>query len=258
MGKHFLMYLSIPMAVMLFLGSCGVSKPTNEGDETQIDVPHLPPTYSGAVAPIPTSVAAFRGSSSPIPEKVRSQMRGISMPEGADISFDELAYLTVPYYNYQGQISTGHMVVNVSVAEDVLDIFSELFAIRFPIERMEPIEQYADYIDETFNSLDRASMGQNNTSAFCYRLVSGKQNMSYHAYGLAIDLNPRTNPYCIPSSGYVSPANAYEFADREQDLPGMIHHGDQVYQIFIAHGWEWGGDWNGEKDYQHFQKTSER
>ena len=29
---------------------------------------------------------------------------------------------------------------------------------------------------------------------------------------------------------------------------------DYCYKVFIAHGWKWGGDWNGDKDYQHFYK----
>lgn len=196
-----------------------------------------------------------KGKYEPIPIEIQEKMKGVSMPEGADISFDELAYLTIPHYNFSGEVVYGHMVVNLSLADEVLCIFEELYNIKFPIEKMELIDDFVPYIDDVFDSLDRASMSQNNTSSFCYRVIAGTENISYHAYGKAIDINPKTNPYCVLSTGYVSPANAYEFADRNQDVPGMIKYGDDVYNIFTKYGWEWGGDWDNIKDYQHFQKT---
>ena len=195
-----------------------------------------------------------RGTKQPIPEDIRAEMAGVSMPEGAQITYDELSYLTIPHYDYDGNIAEGHIIVDATLADEVLDIFQELFLMQFPIERMEIIDRFEPYIDETFNNLDRASMSMNNTSAFCYRLINGTDTMSYHARGRAIDINPKINPYYIPASGYVSPANAYEYADRTQDWPGIIRRGDAVYNAFISRGWEWGGDWEGELDYQHFQK----
>ena len=200
------------------------------------------------------NVAETRGSKQPIPQEIRQKMKGISMPEGATVTFDDLSYLTISHYDYNGRIVKGHMVVSVEIADEVLDIFEELLEIKFPIEKMELVDYYTQYIDETFNNLDRASMSQNNTSAFYYRVVNGTNTISNHAYGRAIDINPKINPYYVPATGYVSPANAYQYASRNQDLPGIIRHGDPIYEIFISRGWEWGGDWSGEKDYQHFQK----
>lgn len=195
-----------------------------------------------------------RGTKSEIPEDIRQKMKGISMPEGATITYEQLSYLTVPHYDYNGEIAVGNMVVDADLADEVLDIFADLYEIKFPIERMELIDNFYPLIDGTFNTLDRASMSRNNTSSFCYRVVAGTDRMSYHAYGRAIDINPKINPYCVLSTGYVSPSNAYEYANREKDFPGMVRHGDAVYNIFISRGWEWGGDWNDTKDYQHFEK----
>ena len=36
---------------------------------------------------------------------------------------------------------------------------------------------------------------------------------------------------------------------------GVIHSGDVVVRAFARIGWEWGGDWSGAKDYQHFSAT---
>jgi hypothetical protein len=74
---------------------------------------------------------------------------------------------------------------------------------------------------------------------------------SMHAYGLAIDVNSRQNPY-VAADGYVRNRYARAYRDRAQDLPGMIHAGDVVVRAFAAIEWEWGGDWTGGKDYMHF------
>lgn len=199
-------------------------------------------------------VQPARGTKQPIPEQIRQEMAGVSMPEGAAVAYDDLSYLTIPHYDYSGAVTEGHMIVDAELADEVLDIFEELFLIRFQIEKMEIIDRFQPYINETFDNLDRASMSQNNTSAFCYRVVNGTSTLSYHARGRAIDINPKINPYCIPETGYVSPANAYAYADRSQDWPGIIRRDDAVYHAFVSRGWEWGGDWASEKDYQHFQK----
>jgi len=258
--KNAALYICIG-AISLFCCGCGRQEepipPSGVTDEALENIARQSRENSDTAEeakPTSSNSTETRGKKQSIPPKIREKMKGVSMPEGASVTFDDLSYLTIPHYDYNGNVAEGHMVVAAELADEVLDIFEELYEIKFPIEKMELVDYYTDYIDETFNNLDRASMSQNNTSSFYYRVVNGTQNMSNHAYGRAIDINPKTNPYYIPSSGYVSPANAYEYAPRDQELPGIIRHGDPIYDIFISHGWEWGGDWSGEKDYQHFQK----
>lgn len=199
-----------------------------------------------------------RGVSEPIPEEVRESMKGISMPEDATVGFDDLAYLTIPHYDFSGNIVEGHMVVDKDVAEDVLSIFKELYDIQYPIERMELIDKYDEMQTEEFDSLDRSSMGRNNTSCFCYRVVNGSSNLSNHARGRAIDLNPLINPW-VQGSSY-SPRNAGPYVDREKTFEddvinrATIHANDEVVQIFEKYGWSWGGYWQSQQDYQHFEK----
>lgn len=199
-----------------------------------------------------------RGVSEPIPEDVRESMKGISMPEDATVGFDDLSYLTIPHYDFNGNIVEGHMVVDKDVAEDVLSIFKELYDIQYPIERMELIDKYDELQTEEFDSLDRSSMGRNNTSCFCYRVVNGSSNLSNHARGRAIDLNPLINPW-VQGNSY-SPRNAGPYVDREQTFEddvinrATIHANDEVVQIFEKYGWSWGGYWQSQQDYQHFEK----
>lgn len=203
-----------------------------------------------------------RGSKEDIPDGIRAIMAGISMPEDATVGYDDLSYLSIPYIDFDGKRQMGHMVVDKELADDVLDIFSELYEIGYPIERMDIIDNYNNRQTEELDSLDRASMGNNNTSAFCYRVVSGSDNLSNHAYGRAIDLNPKTNPY-VSTDGSVSPRNAVKYADRSMEnwsdieKKAFIGPDTEVYRIFTEHGWEWGGEIWSYKDYQHFQKPKD-
>ena len=74
------------------------------------------------------------------------------------------------------------------------------------------------------DSSDSNSIDQNNTSAFCYRMVTGGGNLSNHAYGRAIDLNPQQDPYVwYNSSGQASWShqNANAYIDRSCGLIRM-------------------------------------
>lgn len=43
--------------------------------------------------------------------------------------------------------------------------------------------------------------------------------------------------------------------NRNREDVGMIENDSFCVQLFKKHGWEWGGDWSGIKDYQHFEKS---
>lgn len=196
-----------------------------------------------------------RGVSRDVPQDIQDKMIGVSMPESGGISFSKLKYLTVPYYDFKGKVRVGHMIVNEDISEEVLDIFAELFDIRYPIESMELPENFADKITNVLPSVDLASKGNNNTS--CFFDAGGSQ--SKHAQGYAIDLNPKINPW-VGEDGGTSPKNAKKYSDRTQkdwtavEKSAAISRKSKVYRIFTEKGWQWGGDWKGDKDYRHFYK----
>jgi hypothetical protein len=124
----------------------------------------------------------------------------------------------------------------------MVDVFARLFAKRFPVRRMDLIDRYGGD--------DHRSMGHDNTSAFNCRFVNGTNRWSQHAYGKAIDINPRENPYV--SGSYVSPPEGRPYADRGDHRKGMIlRHGPVVGAMSRLIGWEWGGLWPEPTDYQH-------
>lgn len=168
------------------------------------------------------------------------------------VSYDDLRYLSVLYYDFNGEVQTGELICNKGIAQDLVEIFYELYQNEYQIEKIRLIDEY--------QGDDTASMADNNTSCFNYRVVDGTSSLSKHALGCAIDINPFYNPYVVfnrNGSGetYISPAGSEIYADRSDSFPYKIDENDLCYRLFKEHGFVWGGDWNSCKDYQHFQKV---
>jgi hypothetical protein len=107
---------------------------------------------------------------------------------------------------------------------------------------------------DRYGADDHRSMRDDNTSAFNCRFVNGTNRWSMHAYGRAIDINPRENPYV--SGGFVSPPEGRPYADRSDRRKGMLYRrGSVARPMKRIIGWEWAGDWPGARDYQHFSSN---
>ncbi|MBS6195638.1 MAG: M15 family metallopeptidase [Clostridiales bacterium] len=186
-------------------------------------------------------------------DEIYQQINGKSYRENDNIGLDELRYLKVLHYNFEHQIQVGEIIVNVAVAEDVLNIFQELFAAEYEIQSMFLID---NYWTGDGDSTDTASIEENNTSGFNYREITGGGSLSRHAYGCAIDINPQQNPYVWYSGGEKrwTHSNASPYIDRSSGDPHVIVEGDICYSIFEKYGFSWGGNWSDPIDYQHFEK----
>lgn len=182
--------------------------------------------------------------SEPIPVEIRERMKDVSMPQDARIDVADLRYLTLPYYDFNGCIRQGEMVCDKKIASDLLAIFRELFEQQYQFCSIRLIDD--------FDGSDKASMLANNTSCFNYRTKDGSRELSRHALGLAVDVNPMQNPFV--KRGKVYPENAVEYADRNVDFAHKIDMQDACYKAFRKHGFSWGGLWRSAKDYQHFEK----
>ncbi len=150
--------------------------------------------------------------------------------------------VTVTYWGFAGKKHQGQIVVDRRLAGEVKQIFRDLEAAEYPIEKVVPVVKYRWH--------DQSSVDDNNTSGFNYRTIEGpgirSKKLSKHATGRAIDLNPYYNPF-VSASGK-SPRR-YDPAH-----PATLTRTSRAVKIFKKYGWKWGGDWRGAKDYQHFEK----
>lgn len=164
---------------------------------------------------------------------------GIEIPEHVK---SQLTILDVKYIGYDSLRHKGQLVCNRSVAGDLSFIFEKLFRDSFPIDRIIPVVKY--------NWSDSLSMADNNTSCFNYRLVEGGHSLSQHSLGRAVDINPRNNPYFIGGDSLYLPIDGVYDTLR----PGTISPHSNVVRYFRELGWQWGGTWRRQRDYQHFSR----
>ncbi len=189
-------------------------------------------------------MALFKGD---IVKLTQSQKEQILFGENVHhfpLEIDELSLLTLSYFDFNGISQQGEMVIYSELADEVINIFNKLHRARFPIASMQHIHEY--------NHCDRCSMEQNNSYAYCFRTISETDRLSWHSFGVAIDINPMQNP-CITQQE-IMPKSGKKYRNRKSQLPGMISEGGVVHRAFSEAGWEWGGDWQTLKDYHHFQK----
>ncbi|MFG1947359.1 M15 family metallopeptidase [Nonomuraea sp. NPDC048826] len=210
----------------------------------------VPPPTTQATTPATSAPPASPTATEPpeftaeVSRLNRDQLR-YSWREGCPVHYRDLRLITMTYWGFDDRPHTGELVVRKTVTDDVITVFRKLYDWRWPIRRMELVDVYKG---DDFDSIDA-----DNTSAFNCRRATGSSNWSNHAYGEAIDLNPRENPY-VTASGDTAHANAEKYTERPMKGKGVINPGDKVVRAFQQVGWEWGGDWSGTKDYQHFSK----
>ncbi len=285
--------LLIIITMLLALGGCAFNGAGDMPSEPSVQTPQptpLPtpkavperspePTPTAATAPVETTRPDVEPTSEPTPEptpkptpeptkaddgrvevaegfyyvklndEIKHRITGISYPEDDDdiaISYSDLRYVRIKYCDFEGDVHNGELIVNKKLADDVLEIFHELYKAEYPLASVRLVDDYGQPGDDTL------SMEDNNTSAFCYRRVTGSKTLSRHSLGAAIDINPLMNPYI--DGDRVAPENGTKYVDRSLGLLGIIDHDDLCYKVFKKHGWSWGGDWKGDKDYQHFSK----
>lgn len=190
----------------------------------------------------PPASSVYESSISPIPPDVLARS---SWEEACPVGVDDLRYLTMSHYGFDGEFHTGEMIVNAEYAEGVVEVFAKLHEARFPIEQMRVVR--AEEVD------DHPTGDWNETTSFVCRPAVGSDNWSYHAYGLAIDVNPFHNPYL--KGDLVIPELASAYTDRDDVRIGMIVPGDVATEAFAEIGWTWGGNWNSLKDWMHFSSS---
>jgi hypothetical protein len=152
----------------------------------------------------------------------------------------DIVKIKVNYTDFNLKDKVGEIEVHKSVKDEVQKIFNEIKESGFIIEKVETIDNY--------NYDDEESVIANNTSGFNFRFVSGTNKLSDHSVGLAIDINPKLNPWIHPS--------ALSIFDYDTEIEGTIIDGGPVVNIFKKYGWSWGGYWKN-PDYQHFFKGGE-
>ena len=280
--------VAVTMAAVTFVAACAFSgiELVDGGKEVRGVVQAFDTAASApAQTASPKQSASKSPTTAPTPEKSALSSPATSQPPRSTIRLidatafnrmkgkswrkecpgpDQLRFVDVPYHNFQQQTKIGTLVVNKAIADTVASDFEKIYAIGYPINQIKPLEDIlpADTnVTDNKNAkwTDDLSMAKNNTSAFNCRFVAGSKNLSNHAYGYAIDINPLENPE-VYANGSVEPAAGAKYLSPTATDPAIISKsrplGNQVINILLANeGWRWGGTFT-EKDPQHFDVPS--
>lgn len=160
---------------------------------------------------------------------------------------DCLVVIQVNFYNDMNKLSTGTMVVNKDLAKDVSEIFKLIESTHYPVHSVVPVS------DSSIGWSDEASMQIDNSSSYNYRLKTSGNGLSWHASGRAVDINTKCNPY-VYKNGKTDPPGATYDPRARCALSMQNEKNRQIIQAFLDRGWKWGGNFEGNKDYQHFEK----
>ncbi|MDP3889469.1 MAG: M15 family metallopeptidase [bacterium] len=174
------------------------------------------------------------------------QKMAYSWHNDSPVPLEDLRCITVSYYDFDGNVVQGELIMHALVADDIIEIFKELFTIKFPLASMMLVGDYKkdekDYRIAT------------NCCAHFTRRVIKEMRWSNHAFGTAIDINPWKNPYI--KADFFFPPEGKKYLDRTIGEPGMIVKDSPIYKIFTQKGWLWGGEcFDHCIDYMHFQKV---
>jgi hypothetical protein len=206
-----------------------------------------------ALAALLLAPTPFDSSVEPLPRPVQQQLKERGFwHRGCPVPLSGLRLLTVSYRDFAGQAQTGQLIVNKSAARPLVGVFRRLYQLHFPIRHMSFADMYGP-------PSSRPPDGDVSGSFHCRQAVpspctggAGTGSWSMHAYGLAIDLNPRENPYV--GCGQSRDPAARRYRDRSRHRRGMVTR--RVVEAFRSIGWGWGGWWTGNtKDYMHFSST---
>lgn len=119
------------------------------------------------------------------------------------------------------------------------DVRPNLVNITFQGKSLQVHKKVAPCLQAVINDIEKKDIKYTIKLIGGYRGEKGGGNIDladgYHFYGAAIDINPEENRFYQGNGSH------------PYDMP------KEYVDIFRAHGWSWGGNWNSVKDYMHFE-----
>ena len=198
-----------------------------------------------------TSRAATSGQQTGVARLTHAQTSAVKAAgewhRGCPVWMSQLRVVTYRYYGFDRETHLGQIVVNAKVAEPISTVFAKLYRLRFPIRDGAFASTYGPDPDQSGDVT--ASFECRNAAASPCSGNATTHHWSMHAFGEAVDLDPRENPYV--GCGMTRDKTALSYLKRSHHRPGMVT--PAVRESFASIGWGWGGAWFGStKDYMHF------
>lgn len=162
-------------------------------------------------------------------------------PYKADGSLDEdweaanIVSLSLPYAMFYEGTTVHSVRVHRKCKDSLLDALTAIYRhARVMVKDRDGYDKDTEYYnEETRKLLTDVGLDQFG-GIYNFRKIRGASGYSLHAYGAAIDIDP------------------------EHNVLGATHGRMPRWavDIFVEHGWTWGGAFANRKDWQHFQAAS--
>ena len=79
----------------------------------------------------------------PLSDDIKQRITGISYPEtGCTVPYEDLNYVGLLYIDFNGEAQEGELICNKAIAQDMVEIFYELYRNEYQIERIRLIDEY--------------------------------------------------------------------------------------------------------------------
>jgi hypothetical protein len=163
----------------------------------------------------------------PVITKVSTTALGKSWVRGCPVSPSEVRRVTVNYYGLDGQVHRGMLMVHNDVAASTARLFSGLYAVAFPIERLAPLGSYG-------GSMTAAEQAGATYGFGCAKRSDGTWDPQ--SLGRTLTVNPRQNPM-YTGKGSTRPVGSRSYVDRKNVRPGMLVAGGRPNAAIRAAGW---------------------
>jgi len=194
-----------------------------------------PDPNQNSIVPIVDTTPVAGGASPVITRIPATQWKQIvatgTWRPGCPVGRKDLRSLTIGYIDFTGKAQRGTIIAHRDSVDDLSTIFTDLYQARFPVARMEPVENYGGDV--------LRSLRANNTSAFNCRKpgqINAPVSDSPHANGRAIDINPVQNPWRDPRCKCWEPRAKFA---KVKSGPGVIRQGTLPVRLFQEQGWIW-------------------
>lgn len=127
--------------------------------------------------------------------------------------------------------SVNHVLIHKKLADKLVDTLTDVYNYaRIQTKKIYPNKTTAFYNIETIKYLSKYGLNLFG-GTFAFRPKRGSKNLSLHAFGICIDINPANN--AMGTKG---------------NMP------EWFVTIWKSNGWTYGGDWKGSNcDSMHFQ-----
>lgn len=181
----------------------------------------------------------------PLSDSLRRYITGISA--SADADFDSLVYAHVLYCDMEGETAPGELICSADAAKDLVEIFYELYRNDYRFTKVGLIEEYDGDVEK--------AMAENLT--FCLaRPEDPLPLLPGLSEGFCMVVNPLYNPlsaYQTEGDPLVTPKEGASYADRALSFAYKIDEDDLCCELFLQHGFTWGGNRNDGKAYCAFR-----